>query len=95
MNCVHALKRLKLELFGSDIDQYNLVPSYMVELNDRGHETKLEIVDYEFVRLCVIFREGCNLYEPYRERGAAVVGTFPKTSIGGVLLVACFLDEHK
>ena len=56
MNCVYALKRLKLDLFGSDFDQYNLIPSCKVKLNDRGHETMREIVSDEFVRLCVIFR---------------------------------------
>ena len=61
MNCVYALKRLKLYLFGSDFDQYNLIPSYIVKLNDRGHELMLEIVSDEFVRLCVIFREWCKL----------------------------------
>ena len=61
MNCVYALKRLKLYLFGSDFDQYNLIPSYIVKLNDRGHELMLEIVSDEFVRLCVIFREGRKL----------------------------------
>ena len=62
MNCVHALKRLKLELFDSDITQYILIPSYMVKLNDRGHETKLEILDDGCVRLCVILREGLQAY---------------------------------
>ena len=33
----------------------------MVMQNDRGHDKKLEIVDDEFVRLCVIFREGRKL----------------------------------
>ena len=42
MNYVHALKRLKLEIFGSDIEQYSLIPSYMVELKVRGHGVKLE-----------------------------------------------------
>ena len=33
----------------------------MVILNDRGHETKLEIVDDEFVELCVNFEKACKL----------------------------------
>ena len=88
MNCVYVLKSLKIEWFGSDIEQYNLIPSYMVDLNDRGHERKLEIVDDEYVRLCAIFRGGIQDYKLYREHVVAVDGTFRKTSIGGVLLVA-------
>ena len=68
MNCAQVLKRLDIEICGSDIEQYNLIPSYMVNLNDRGHETKLAIVNDEFVRLCVISREGLQAYNPYSER---------------------------
>ena len=94
MNCVHALKRLKLELFGSDIEQYSLIPSYMAEVKIRGHEAKLDIVDNEFMRLSVIFREGLQAYKPYSERGISVDGTFMKTSVVGILLVACFRTEN-
>ena len=94
MNCVHALKRLKLELFGSDIEQYSLIPSYMAELKIRGHEAKLDIVDNEFMRLSVIFREGLQAYKPYSERGISVDGTFMKTSVVGILLVACFRNGN-
>ena len=57
MNCVHALNRLQLERFGSNIEQYNPVPSYIVKRNDRGHEMKLEIDTDEYARFCVTFRE--------------------------------------
>ena len=62
----------------------------MVELNGRGHETKLEIVDDEFLRLCAIFWESLQAYKPYSDRSVDVDGTFLKTSIGGVLVVAWF-----
>ena len=58
MNCVHALNRLKLEIFGSDLEQYSLTPSYMAELKIRGHGVKLEMVNDEFMRLSLTFREG-------------------------------------
>nr|CCA26727.1 PREDICTED: hypothetical protein [Albugo laibachii Nc14] len=94
MNCVHALKRLKLEIFGSDVEQYSLIPSYMAELKIRGHGVKLEMVNDEFMRLSVIFREGLQAYKPYSERGISLDGTFMKTSVGGVLLVACFRNGN-
>lgn len=47
--CANAIKKVKLELYGSDIEQYSLISSYMATLNIRGHESKLEIVDNEFM----------------------------------------------
>ena len=44
MKCDHALKTFNIDLFGNDIEQSNLISSIMVELNDRGHKTKLENV---------------------------------------------------
>nr|CCA22565.1 AlNc14C159G7719 [Albugo laibachii Nc14] len=88
MNCVHALKRLKLEIFGSDVEQYSLIPSYMAEVKIRGHGVKLEMVNDDFMRLSVRFLEGLQEYKPYSERGISVDGTFMKTSVGGALVVA-------
>ena len=34
MNCVNALDRLKVEFFGSDNEQYGLLPSYVAELQN-------------------------------------------------------------
>ncbi|CCI50186.1 unnamed protein product, partial [Albugo candida] len=39
MDCAHALKKLKLELYGCDIDQYSLISSYMAVL--ANHRNKL------------------------------------------------------
>lgn len=94
MDCVHALRRLKLEIFGSDIEQYSLIRSYMAELKIRGHGVKLDAVNNKFKRLIVIFREGIQAYKPYSERGISVDGTFMKTSICGILLVACFRNGN-
>ncbi|KAL3663781.1 hypothetical protein V7S43_002473 [Phytophthora oleae] len=90
MNCVHALRRLHLEFFGSDAEQYMPLPSYIDELNRRGHKTSIELTGGVFKRVWIAFRESIEAYTPYHERGIAVDGTSLKTSIGGVLLVACF-----
>ena len=95
MNCVHTIKRIMLEVFRSDIEQCNLVPSYMVELNDRGHETKFEIVDDVFVHLCEILREELQAYKQYSWRGVSVDGSFPKTSIDWVIVVAWCRNGNK
>ena len=48
MNCVNALDRLKLEFFGSDADQYGLLPSYVAELKNQSHKVELDIVKNKF-----------------------------------------------
>ncbi|KAL3674910.1 hypothetical protein V7S43_000836 [Phytophthora oleae] len=58
MNCVHALRRLHLEFFGSDAEQYMLLPSYIDELNRRGHKTSIELTGGVFKRVWIAFREG-------------------------------------
>ena len=90
MNCVNALDRLKVEFFGRDTDQYGMLLSYVAELKNRSHEVELDIVKNEFKRLSIIFREGIQAFGKYTERGISVDGTFLKTSVGGILLVACF-----
>nr|CCA20991.1 AlNc14C109G6316 [Albugo laibachii Nc14] len=94
MNFAHALKRLKLEIFGSDVENgfpcswtSNLRFSHVAEPKIRGHGVKHEMVNDELMRLGVIFREGLQAFKPYSERGISVDGTFMKTSVGGVLLV--------
>ena len=93
MNCSHALKKLKLDLNGIDIEQHSRITSYMAALNIRGHEDKLEIVDDEFMRLSIIFREGLRTYKSYSERAISVNGTFKKTSIGRASLLRAFEME--
>ena len=66
----------------------------MAELKIRRHGAKLDIVDNEFMRLSVIFREGLQAHKPYSERGISVDGTFMKTSVVGILLVACFRNGN-
>ena len=63
------------------------------ELNDRGHEKRLEIVYEEFVQVCVFPRRAASLYTIQR-RGISVDGTLLKTCIGDVHLVACFIDGN-
>ncbi|KAG1712948.1 hypothetical protein DVH05_000678 [Phytophthora capsici] len=57
MNCVHALRRLRLEFFGSDADQYTLLPSYIDEVNRRGHKSSIELTGG-------VFKEGIEAYTP-------------------------------
>ena len=94
MNCVHALKRLKIEWFGSDIEQYNQISSYIVKINDRCHETKLENANDEFLRLCVIFQEIMQAFKPCIKRVFDVDNTLLKTFIYEVLLVAWFRNGN-
>ena len=95
MNCAHALNKLKLDLYVSDIEQYSLIPFYMAALNIRGHKAKHEIVDGGCLRLSIIFREGLKAYKSHSERGISVDGTFMKTSIGRILPVACFRNGNE
>ncbi|KAK1943168.1 hypothetical protein P3T76_005805 [Phytophthora citrophthora] len=57
MNCVHALRRQHLEVFGSDADYYTLLPSYIDELNRHGHKTSIELTGGVFKRAWIAFRE--------------------------------------
>ncbi|KAG1702576.1 hypothetical protein DVH05_009525 [Phytophthora capsici] len=75
----HALRRLHLEFFGSDADQYTLLPSYIDELNRRGHKTSIEPTGGVFKRVWIAYREGIEAYTSYHERGMAVDGTSLKT----------------
>ena len=79
MNCSHALKDLKLGLYRSDIEEYSFIPTYMAVLNSRGHEAKLEIVDIEFMRLSITFREGFQQYKSYSTRRISVNGSIINT----------------
>jgi hypothetical protein len=94
MNCVNALDRLKVEFFGSDTEQYGLLPSYVAELRNRSHKVELDIVNNKFKRFSIIFREGIQAFGKYPQRGISVDGTFLKTSVGGILLVACFRNGN-
>lgn len=89
MNCVNAFKRLMREFYGDDYSQYPCVPSYIETLKDRGHRACCEVVDGEFVRLAIVYREGIQAFSQYANRGLSIDGTFLKTLTGGTLLVAC------
>ena len=54
--------------FGSDTEQYGLLPSYVAELKNRSHKVELNIVENDFKRLSIIFREGIQAFGKYPER---------------------------
>nr|CCA27265.1 Similar to mudrA protein putative [Albugo laibachii Nc14] len=47
-----------------------------------------------FFRLALVFREGIHTFQHYAPRGLCVDGTFLKTTVGGILLVACFCNGN-
>jgi hypothetical protein len=87
--------RLRKEFFGDDLVQYSLLPSYLELLKQRGHNTSLfQRSNSTFDKLAIVFREGKKAFTPYFACGLAVDGTFIKTIVGGVLLVACFRNGN-
>ena len=94
INCVNALDRFEVKFSGSDTERYGLLPSYVAELKNRSHNVELDIVENEFKRLSIIFREGIQAFGKYSERGISVDSTFLKTSVGGIFLVACFRNGN-
>ena len=55
MNCANACKKLKLEFFGDDIQQYRLLPDYVSKLRQNDHDVILEMEDKQFTRMQLYF----------------------------------------
>nr|CCA19826.1 AlNc14C80G5238 [Albugo laibachii Nc14] len=95
MNCANACKKLKLESFGDDIQQYRLLPDYVSKLRQNDHDVILEMEDKQFTRMQIVFREGKQVFKSYAQRGLCLAGTFLKNVNGGILLVACVLNGNQ
>ena len=54
-----------------------------------------EVHDGKFLRFAALYREGLHAFRQYAARGICVDGTFIKTFVGGILLVACFRNGNK
>ena len=85
---------MKEEFYGSDYEQYGLLPSYVAEMKNRSHKVELGILKKKVKGLSIVFREGIQAFGKYPERGISVDGTFLKTSVGGILLLACFRNGN-
>ena len=98
-NSFNAHKRLWREFYGSDTEQYSYLPHYLELLREHGNKTDISLTqignnDKKFDKIVIVFREGVEAFKEYSACGLAVDGTFLKTSVGGVLLVACFRNGN-
>jgi hypothetical protein len=90
-----TLRYLKEDMFTGDAEQYSLLDSYAVILNEKGHFTTLERdVDHKFSRMSIIYLQGIQEFTQYASRGIQLDGTFIKNAVGGTLLAACFKDGN-
>jgi hypothetical protein len=89
------LKNIYGTFFLDNFDQFSYLPSYVDALNKWGHITKISMSSTStFEKLAIIYREGIELFKHYSFAGLQLDGTFIKTQVGGVLLVACFINGN-
>lgn len=94
-SCADACDRLKKSFFDSDRSQFQLMLSYVHEMNKRGHKADLELRENTVGRVVVIYRQGVQVVREYADRGFSVDGTFMRHEFGGTLLVACLLNSNR
>jgi hypothetical protein len=92
--CVDVCNRLKKEIFESDRSQYQLMLSYIHELNKRGHNADIDIRSNVIARLAIVFKQGIQAANVFADRGLCLDGTFMKHEPGGTLLVACLRNSN-
>nr|CCA25474.1 AlNc14C300G10367 [Albugo laibachii Nc14] len=95
MNCANACKKLKLDFFRDDIQQYRLLPDYLFKLRQNDHDVILEMEDKQFTRIQIVFREGKQVFKSYAQRGICLDGKFLKNVNGGILLGACVSNGNQ
>lgn len=94
MNVFNTKKRLITELFGSDEDQYNYLPSYCEMLDSKGHLTALSAPSGGFKSIATLYHECVQTFKNYSSRGPVVDGTFLNDTVGGTLLLACLCNGN-
>ena len=77
------------ELFHSNQLQFQLVLSYVHELNKYGHTADIDFQSTIICHVIVIYRQGIQVMSVFSERGFNMVGAFVKHSSWGNILVAC------
>nr|CCA18872.1 AlNc14C58G4337 [Albugo laibachii Nc14] len=63
MNCANACKKLKLDFFRDDIQEYRLLPDYVFKLRQNDHDVILKMEDKQFNRIQIVFREGKQVFK--------------------------------
>nr|CCA18122.1 AlNc14C45G3678 [Albugo laibachii Nc14] len=95
MNYANPCKKLKLEYFGHDIQQYRLLPDYVSKLRQNDHDVILEREHKQFTRMQIVFCKRKQELKSYAQRGFCLDGTFLKNVSGGILLVASLLNGNQ
>lgn len=93
-SCVDVCNGLKASMFASDRSQYQLILSYVHELNKRGHKADIDLRANVISRVVVVFRQGIHAASVFADRGLCLDGTFMKQELGGTLLVACLRNSN-
>nr|CCA21350.1 AlNc14C120G6632 [Albugo laibachii Nc14] len=78
INCDNTCKKLKLEFFGDDIQQYRLLIDYVSKLRQNDHDVILEMEDKQFTRMQIVSREEKQVFKSYAQSGLCLDGTFLK-----------------
>ena len=74
--------------------QYSMLPSYVEILISKGNLACVDEEEGTFKRFMVVYWEGAQCYRQFKIMGLQLDGTHIKSSIGGVLLVACLRDSN-
>nr|CCA23727.1 putative protein [Albugo laibachii Nc14] len=92
--CADACAIVKSELFQSDRLQFQLILSYIHEMNKRRHRADIDFDGTTIRRVVVVYRQGIQAASEFSDRGLNMDGTFMKHSSGGTFLVACLRNSN-
>nr|CCA20767.1 AlNc14C103G6099 [Albugo laibachii Nc14] len=92
--CADACAIVKSELFQSDRLQFQLILSYIHEMNKRRYRADIDFDGTTIRRVVVVYWQGIQATSEYSHRGPNMDGTFMKHSSGGTFLVACLRNSN-